>query len=94
MHMRKRVLDELPELMRNEEFRAAYDALDQEFSIASALIQARANARLTQADVAGKMGVTQSTIARIESGKNISLKTIARYAKAVGQPIRLEILPV
>ncbi|EFL84668.2 hypothetical protein HMPREF1022_00978 [Desulfovibrio sp. 6_1_46AFAA] len=92
--MRKRVLDELPELMRNEEFRAAYDALDQEFSIASALIQARANARLTQADVAGKMGVTQSTIARIESGKNISLKTIARYAKAVGQPIRLEILPV
>ena len=42
--MRKRVLDELPELMRNEEFRAAYDALDQEFSIASALIQARANA--------------------------------------------------
>ena len=92
--MRKRVLDELPELMRNEEFRAAYDALDQEFSIASALIQARANARLTQADVAGKMGVTQSPIARIESGKNISLKTIARYAKAVGQPIRLEILPV
>ena len=92
--MRKRVLDELPELMRNEEFRAAYDALDQELSIASALIQARANARLTQADVAGKMGVTQSTIARIESGKNISLKTIARYAKAVGQPIRLEILPV
>ena len=92
--MRKRVLDELPELMRNEEFRAAYDALDQEFSIASALIQARANARLTQADVAGKMGVTQSTIARIQSGKNISLKTIARYAKAVGQPIRLEILPV
>ena len=92
--MRKRVLDELPELMRNEEFRAAYDALDQEFSIASALIQARANARLTQADVAGKMGVTQSTIARIESGKNISLKTIARYAKVVGQPIRLEILPV
>ena len=91
--MRKRVLDDLPQLMQDAEFRQAYASLEQEFSVAKALLQARAEAKLTQADVAGRMGVTQSTIARIESGRNVSVKTIARYAQAVGQTIRLEIHP-
>jgi transcriptional regulator with XRE-family HTH domain len=43
--------------------------------------------------VAKKLGVTQPSVARMESGKNISLKTITRYAKAVQKPITLKILP-
>lgn len=80
-------------IQSDPEYKAAYDALEQEFTIARALIQARAAAKLTQAELAGKMGVTQSTIARMESGRNISIKSITRYATAVGQPIRLEIFP-
>ena len=48
---------------------------------------------MTQADVAKKLGVSQPVIARMESGRNISIKSITRYATAVGRPIRLEILP-
>ncbi|MEG2140891.1 MAG: helix-turn-helix transcriptional regulator [Bilophila sp.] len=91
--MGMRVLDDLPAMLDNPEFKASYDALEQEFAIARALVNARADADMTQAEVAGRMGVTQSSIARIESGKNISIKTIARYATAVGKPIRLDILP-
>ena len=61
----------------NPEYKAAYDALEQEFAIA-----------------AEKLGVSQPAVARMESGKNISIKAIARYAKAVGRPINLSILPV
>ena len=78
----------------NPEYNAAYDALEQEFAIANALIQARSEAGMTQKDVAEKLGVSQPAVARMESGKNISIKAIARYAKAVGRPINLSILPV
>ena len=78
----------------NPEYKAAYDALEQEFAIANALIQARSEAGMTQKDVAEKLGVSQPAVARMESGKNISIKAIARYAKAVGRPINMSILPV
>lgn len=83
----------LEEEMTDPEFKKAYDALEQEFSIAQALIDARSAAGMTQADVAKKLGVSQPVVARMESGRNISIKSIARYARAVGRPIRLEILP-
>ncbi len=85
--------DHEKQMETDPEYKAAYDALEQEFSIARALIKARADAGLTQADVAAKLGVSQPAIARMESGKNVSIKSLARYAKAVGKPIRLEILP-
>ena len=52
----------------NPEYKAAYDALEQEFAIANALIQARSEAGMTQKDVAEKLGVSQPAVARMESG--------------------------
>ena len=74
-------------------YKVAYDALESEFSIADALIRARVEAGLTQADVAVRLGVTQPAVARMESGRNISLKSVARYAGAIGRPITLEVMP-
>ena len=75
------------------EYKKAYDDLEGEFFVASALIRARGEAGLTQAEVADRLGVTQPAVARMESGKNISLKTISRYASAIGRTITLEIQP-
>lgn len=64
---------------------AEYDALAPEFETARELVAARAEAGLSQAEVAQRMGTTQSTIARLESGKRPpSLRTVQRYAQAVG----------
>src|SRR4051794_17280393 len=66
-------------------FKAAYDALDAEFAIASALIKARADADMTQEQVAKAMGTTQAVIARLESGRVMpSTRTLERFAKATG----------
>lgn len=70
--------------MTNPAFRAEYDALADEYALAAAFIDARAKAGITQAEIAQRMGTKQSAIARLESGKAPSWKSIERYAKALG----------
>jgi transcriptional regulator with XRE-family HTH domain len=80
--------------MEDEEYRAAYEALEPEFALAEELIAARGRAGLTQADVAARMGTTQSVVARIESGRNPpNLKTLEKYARAVGMRLSVRLMP-
>ncbi len=72
---------------------AEYDTQAPEFAVARELIAARVRAGLTQEQVAEKMQTTQSTIARMESGRTMpSLRTLSRYAEATGSRtvVRLE----
>jgi len=56
--------------MQDADVREDYDAHAYEFEIARSLIEARSDAGLTQAEVAKRMGTTQSVIARIEGGSH------------------------
>lgn len=81
-------------LLTVPEVRAEYEAQAPEFEIARELIAARTRAGLTQAEVAERMHTTQSTIARLESGRTMpSMRTLARYAEATGSRamVRLEV---
>jgi len=54
--------------------------------LAFALAEARRDAALTQADVARRMGISQATVARLESGRVMpSWNSIERFARAVGR---------
>ena len=73
------------ELLADPAAQAAYQDLAPEFDMARELIAARSRAGMTQGDVALCMGTTQSVIARLEGGKRTpSLRTVQRYAQAVG----------
>ncbi len=81
---------------QDPEFRKAYDALEDEFALARALITARAEAELTQEQLANAMGTTQAAIARLESGRaKPSTRTLQRFAEATGTKltIRFERIP-
>ena len=81
------------QMLANPETRKAYDAMADEFGMARELIAARARAGLSQADVAQRMGTTQSAVARLESGQRPpSLRSVQRYAQAIGcrAVVRLE----
>ena len=78
---------------KDPEFRAAYDALEEEFALANALIQARAD--LSQAELARRMGTSQSAIARLESGRSRpSTRTLRKFAEATGMKLRFVFEPV
>jgi len=75
---------------KDPKYVAAYDALGEEFALASAMIKARADADMTQAQVAKAMGTTQAVIARLESGRiRPSTRTLERFAKATKTRLRI-----
>ncbi|MBS0271213.1 MAG: helix-turn-helix transcriptional regulator [Proteobacteria bacterium] len=80
------------EWKKNSEYKQEYERLKPEFEVARELIHARSRAHLTQAEVAKRMGTTQSVVARLESGANsASLKTLEKYAKATGSHLHVRL---
>ena len=78
------------EWRRDPEYVAAYEALEEEFALANAVIGARARAGLTQAELAERMGTSQSAVARLESGKaRPSVATLEKLAEATGSKLRI-----
>lgn len=74
-------------------YRKAYDALEGEFALVDALIAARTRARLSQAEVASRMGTTESAVSRLESGRvKPSTRTLERYAKATGHRLQISLV--
>jgi transcriptional regulator with XRE-family HTH domain len=80
--------------MKEPAYRQEFDALEGEFALAAALIRARADAGLTQEQLAQRMGTKQEVIARWESGKVMpSTRTLARLAKATGTRLQISFAP-
>lgn len=75
-------------------FVTEYEALEEEFSLASALISARSQADMTQKDVAEKMDTSQSYIAKLEGGAvSPTMKALKRYAAATGSRLKIVFEP-
>jgi len=80
------------ELLKRDDVRAEYDSLAREFSLAGMLIRARAEADLTQAQVAERMKTSQSYVAKLESGQvSPSMKALQRYADATGARLKISL---
>jgi transcriptional regulator with XRE-family HTH domain len=82
------------EQMRDPAYRVEYEALEMEFSIIQAMIDARKNTGLTQKELAERSGIAQGDISKLENGNaNPSLRTLKRLAKGMGMKVRLEFRP-
>lgn len=80
--------------MKNPKYRREYDALEEEFTLTAAMIEARFRAGLTQAQVARRMKTTQAVIARLEGGgSKPSTRTLEKYAEATGSRLKITFEP-
>lgn len=90
-----RIKDLHAKWMKDPDYRREYEAVKDEFSIATALIEARARAGLTQAELAQRMNTSQSAIARMEGGRALpSGRTLERFARATDSKLRIAFEPV
>ena len=81
-------------LMEDPEFREEYARIDDGYALIETLVRARTSANLTQAELARRLGTTQSAVARLEGGRvSPSLSTLRRYARATGTRLTVGLVP-
>ena len=81
----------LKEQFDDPELKAEYDALEPEFTIIQAMIDARKESGLTQKELAARTGIAQADISKLEHGNaNPSLRTLQRLAAGMGRKLKIE----
>ena len=83
--------------LKKKGVKAAYEAMEPEFTLLRELLQARQKAGLSQADIAEKMGTKAPAITRLESsltsGKHSpSISTLKKYAQALGCHLEIKLV--
>lgn len=82
------------ELFRNPKVKKAYEDLQPEFAIVQALIDARVKKKISQKDLAKRMGTGQAVISRLENANaSPSLSLIKRLANALNLKVELKFTP-
>lgn len=83
------------ELLRDEEVKTEYEALEPEFQVIKAIIEARKSQNLTQQDLAEKTGIDRTDISKLENGNaNPSLRTLKRLAAGLGMKLQIQFNPI
>jgi ribosome-binding protein aMBF1 (putative translation factor) len=83
------------DLLKDPEARAEYDRLGPIFAVVGEMVEARQAAGLTQAEIAHRMGTSQSVIARLENARHMpTFAMVARYAAAIGRRLDIHLVPV
>ena len=81
----------LDEQLKDAAFRKEYEALEPEFTVKQALIDARTGEGLTQKEMAARSGIAQGDISKLENGTaNPSVRTLQRLAAAMGKTLKIE----
>lgn len=82
--------DWLAKSLKDPKFKKEYDKLQPEYELINKLIEARIKKKMTQKDIADRMGTKQSALARLESGHaNPTISFIQKLATALGTDITL-----
>ncbi|MCR5634507.1 MAG: helix-turn-helix domain-containing protein [Lachnospiraceae bacterium] len=80
--------------LQNPKVKAEYDALQPEYDIIQAMIDACNSQHITQKELSERTGITQADISRIENGtRNPSLSMMKRIAEGLGMCLKLEFIP-
>ena len=78
------------ELLSDPVVKKEYDALEDEFALIESLISARLAKKMTQSELAIKVGMKQAAIARLEGGEsNPTYSTLSKIAKVLDKKVAL-----
>lgn len=80
----------LQKQLKNPEFKKLYDDYGRQLEISYNLLQMRKRKKMSQSQVAKKVGTTQSNIARMEAGnQNFSVKMLGKLAHVFGKELEV-----
>ena len=80
----------LAEKLKNPKFRKYYDEYGKQLEIAYQILQLRKQKRISQSELAKKIGTKQSDIARMEAGQqNFSIDTLQKIAQVFNKDLKV-----
>ena len=80
--------------LKSPGYKEAFEESRAEFELARQLIETRIKSGLSQEQLANKMGTSQSTIARLESGASMpSMRTLTKFAEATNSQLQILFKP-
>ncbi len=86
--------DSLNKRMESENFRKEYEDIQPEMDIIRAIVKARKEQQITQAELAARTGINQGDISRLERGtRNPSLNMLKKLASGLGMQLKIEFRP-
>ncbi len=80
--------------LADPEFRREYEALKPEFELIESIVRRRMELRMTQKELADRLGTGQAAISRIESGNtNPTLTSLVEIAEALDSDLHIVLEP-
>lgn len=80
------IRETIEEQITNPEFAEEWAALEPEYQLVKAMLQAREEEKITQEQLAERTGISQADISRMEGARaNPSLQTMKRIAQGLGK---------
>jgi DNA-binding XRE family transcriptional regulator len=80
----------LDKQLKNEEFKKEWGSLELRYQFIQKLIELREENKISQSQLAKKIGTTQAVISRIENGSvNVGIDMIQRIAAAFGRTAKV-----
>lgn len=84
----------LKDQCKNTNFKKEYGALEPEYALIRALIDARNSCNITQKELAAATGIAQSDISKIENGLgNPTIRLLQRLANGLNMNLKVEFVP-
>jgi len=85
--------DYLEEKLKNRKIRKYYESYGKQLEVAYQILKMRKERKLSQADLAKKLGSRQSDIARMEAGKqNFTTDTLQKICQALNCRLKIELI--
>ena len=80
------------ETLKNHKVKKGYENLETEFAVIESIIEKRLEKRMTQAQLARRIGTKQSSVARLESGTyNPTLSFLRKVAGALDAQLSVSV---
>ncbi|MFA5143849.1 MAG: helix-turn-helix transcriptional regulator [Candidatus Omnitrophota bacterium] len=90
----QKVDEHLKEKLKDPYFKELYELEEQKLKIVKRIIEYRVKNKLSQKQLADKVGVTQQHISKIENGEFSSISTLEKVLLFIGYTVKMQAIPL
>ena len=84
----------IKEMLKDPYFKELYELDQQKLEVVKKIISYRIKHKLSQKQLAKKLGVSQQHISKIENSEFSSMETLEKVLKGIGYTVKIQVVPL